>query len=152
MFAQQFPPDLNGIIFSRQRMRRVEGRVSIPAAITANDQNNWIVIAKMTIPSTDVGFITSYSNAVIDPSWDYNNAILFRLRINGQPVDDCTSFQEQRGTIPSPADALAYVRSNDLVVLEARRAILGTGPRDVVMSAVLVTWNQQMASSRPKAN
>ncbi len=150
MFAQQYPTDLNGIIFSRQRLRRAEGRISLPAAVTANNSSNWLVVAQLQLPQTDCGFLTSYSNAVIDPSWDYNGSILFRVRINGSPVDDCDSFQEQRGTIPSPAEALSYLKPGDRLVLEVRRAIAGTSPRDIVMGATLITWNQQIASPWPK--
>jgi len=146
MFTQQYPADLNGVIFSRQRLRRVEGRLSLPAAASSS----WSTVAQLTLPSTDHGYITAYSNEVIDPSWDYNGAILFRVLVNESAIDDCDSFQEQRGTIPQPAEALFYVPPGQIIVLQARRAVLGVGTRDVVMGALVATWPQQLASPFPR--
>ncbi len=148
MFAQQFPTDLNGIIFSRQRLRRLEGRISLPAAITAGS-SGWLTVAKLKLPTTDHGYLTAYSNEVIDPSWDYNGAIAFRVLVNETPVDDCDNFSEFRGSIPQPAEALYFVKPGGTIVLQTRRAVLGSSPRDIVMGAVVVTWNQQLSSPFP---
>jgi hypothetical protein len=147
-FAQQFPNDLNNVIFSRQRLRRAEGRVSLPAAITGGSQG-WITVARLALPRTDHGYITAYSNEVIDPSWDYNGAIQFRVLANGSPVDDCDGFSEFRGSIPVPAQALFFIQPGGTVLLQTRRAIAGVAARDVVMSALVITWAQQMMSPYP---
>lgn len=146
MFAQKFPEDLNGIIFSRQRFRRAENRISLPAAVTLNNSDNWVTVDTFEIPKTDCGYVVNYSNSVIDPSWDYNGSITFRIQINGSAIDECSGFSEQRGTIPQPAPCLAFMKPGDTLFLQTRRAIAGTSARDIVMSASIITWNQQISS------
>lgn len=145
-FVIQFPDQTNGILFSRQRMRRAEGRVSLPAAVSVD----WSLVASFTMASNELGYLIGYSNQVIDPSWDYNGAIVFRVLINGSPLDDADSFSEQRGTIPNMAAAFQFCQTNDIIALQVRRAIAGTSSRDIVMAALFVTWPSQMMPVFPQ--
>lgn len=145
MFQQYFPADLNDIIFSRQRLRRLEGRVSLPAAV----DNQWYTVAQLVLPKTDHGYITAYSAEVIDPSWDYNGSIRFRLLVGSSPVDDCDAWSEFRGSIPQPADALFFVPPGQTITAQVIRAVAGTDARDIVMGAVIQTWPQIVASPWP---
>lgn len=145
-FSQYFPGDLNDVIFSRQRLRRAEGRVSLPAAITTTT-TGWVTVTTFTLPRTDQGYLTAYSNEVIDPSWDYNAAIQFRMLVNGSPVDDCDIFSEFRGSVSNPADAFFFMKPGSQLVMQCRRSIVGVAARDVVMGAVMQTWPQTLSSS-----
>lgn len=141
-FAQYFPGDLNDVIFSRQRLRRPEGRLALPGSVTTG----WLTVAKLRLPTSDHGYLTAYSNEVIDPSWDYNGGIQFRILVNETPVDDCDTFSEFRGSIPNPADAFYYIKPNATITFQARRNIAGSA-RDVVMGGVIQTWPQVLSSS-----
>ncbi len=146
MFSQKFPNDLNGIIFDRQRLRRVDGQITLGTAAGL-----FVEVARLKLDAQDHGYLTAYSNEVATASFNYDgSSIRFRILVNESPVDDCNDFYTQRGTSSSPAEALYYVQPGSLIQLLARRVATAMATNPVIMGAVIQTWPQQLAATFPK--
>jgi hypothetical protein len=114
---------------------------SISVAAGAFGPGIWSTIVTYTVPSGNWARISGYGVNVQDPTYTYDGSLVWRIVVNGQPVQSIESFSQQRGSLAQPRQSYIIVKQDQFVALQVRRAVAAAGSQTV--EGCLVGWRWQ---------
>ncbi len=84
-------------------------------------------------PPSRYGLVNAYGYDVQDPAFTYDGSILWRMMLNGQPVQSLVSFGEHRGSMVLPASTFIIVPMDQELQFQVRRATAAGGDQSIAM-------------------
>lgn len=108
--------------------------------VMADAVTPWQTVLEYTAPDSRYGRIAQYGFDVTDPTYPYDGTLLWRITLNGVPVQSLVSFGEHRGSMVEPADTYIIVPQGQTVRFEISRTATGTGALTVAMKMKGWDW------------
>lgn len=112
------------------------GQTTLAAAV-----GNYATVVQYTVPLGSGARILQYGVNVQDAAYTYNGSILWRFRVNGQPLSNGMSdWAQQRGSVVNPRDTVIILKEGDTLEFQVRRAVAAGAPQVVEMAFLGYTW------------
>lgn len=115
-------------------------RATIAAAAGA-----YATVVSYRVPEGRYARIDGYGVNVDDAAYVYNGSLLWRFRVNGQPLGDgMSNWGEQRGSLINQRSTYILLREDDFFEFQVQRAVAAVGAHDVEMGFTGWQWRLRM--------
>lgn len=102
--------------------------VVVPAAVT-----DYVTVCTYKAPPSRYGLIRQYGFDVAGGAYTYDGSLLWRMMLNGVPVQDLLNIAEHRGSLVQPADCFIVVPMGQIVQFQVSRAVAAGAASTVAM-------------------